>query len=129
MRSAPGPINVRCYSNSDIIVRRSEVTLRGHEETHAPQQISGRLRGAFNAHVDLIAETCKVDRLGQQCLSIFLQRLPFGLRITVGGDHARDKRSRPRQNDPKFGELTGLRIDLYRPAMLLDDDVVTDGQA
>ena len=29
----------------------------------------------------------------------------------------------------KFGELTGLRIDLYRPAMLLDDDVVTDGQA
>ena len=29
----------------------------------------------------------------------------------------------------KFGELAGLRIDLYRPAMLLDDDVVTDGQA
>ena len=24
----PGPINVRCYSNSDIIVRRSEVTVR-----------------------------------------------------------------------------------------------------
>ena len=36
---------------------------------------------------------------------------------------------RSRQNDPKFGELTGLRIDLYRPAMLLDDDVVTNGQA
>jgi hypothetical protein len=34
-----------------------------------------------------------------------------------------------RQDDPKFGELTGLRIDLYSPAMLLDDDVVTDGQA
>ena len=29
----------------------------------------------------------------------------------------------------KFGELAGPRIDLYRPAMLLDDDVVTDGQA
>ena len=29
----------------------------------------------------------------------------------------------------KFGELAGLRIDLDRPAMLLDDDVVTDGQA
>jgi hypothetical protein len=26
--SAPAPINVRCYSNSDMIVRRSEVTLR-----------------------------------------------------------------------------------------------------
>ena len=37
-------------------------------------------------------------------------------------------RTRSRQNDPKFGELTGLRIDLYRPAMLLDDDVVTDGK-
>ena len=32
-------------------------------------------------------------------------------------------------NDPKFGELAGLRIDLNRPAMLFDDDVVTDGQA
>ena len=29
----------------------------------------------------------------------------------------------------EFGELAGLGIDLYRPAMLLDDDVVTDGQA
>jgi NHL repeat len=38
-------------------------------------------------------------------------------------------RSRSRQNDPEFGELTGLRIDLYSPAVLLDDDVVTDGQA
>ena len=37
--------------------------------------------------------------------------------------------TRARQNDPKFGEFAGLRIDLNRPAMLLDDDVVTDGQA
>ena len=28
MHSIAVPINVRCYSNSDIIVRRSEVTLR-----------------------------------------------------------------------------------------------------
>jgi hypothetical protein len=28
MHSLPVPINVRCYSNSDMIVRRSEVTLR-----------------------------------------------------------------------------------------------------
>jgi hypothetical protein len=32
MHSAPVPINVRCYSNSDMIVRRSEVTL-GHKRT------------------------------------------------------------------------------------------------
>ena len=37
--------------------------------------------------------------------------------------------TRARQNDPKFGELAGLGIDLYRPPMLLDDDVVTDGKA
>ena len=37
--------------------------------------------------------------------------------------------ARTRQHDPKFGELTELRIDLNRPAMLLHDDVVTDGQA
>src|SRR6476660_5305105 len=36
---------------------------------------------------------------------------------------------RTRQNDPKFGELAEPRIDLYRPAMLLDDDVMTNGQA
>ena len=33
-----------------------------------------------------------------------------------------------RQNDPNFGELAGLCVDLNRPAMLLDDDVVTDRQ-
>ena len=42
---------------------------------------------------------------------------------------ARDKHGRSLQNDPKFGELTGLRINLNRAAMLLDDDVVTNGQA
>src|SRR5262249_491505 len=33
-----------------------------------------------------------------------------------------------RQNDPDFGELAGLGVDLDRAAMLLHDDVVTDGQ-
>jgi hypothetical protein len=33
MHSVPVPINVRCYSNSDMIVRRREVTLRAHEPT------------------------------------------------------------------------------------------------
>ena len=37
--------------------------------------------------------------------------------------------SRAREDDRKFGELAGLRIDLDRPAMLLDDDVVTDREA
>jgi len=31
MHSVPVPINVRCYSNSDIIVRRSDVTLRANK--------------------------------------------------------------------------------------------------
>src|ERR1700733_675293 len=34
-----------------------------------------------------------------------------------------------RQNNPEFGELVGLGIDLYRPGMLLDDDVMADRQA
>jgi hypothetical protein len=33
--SVPVPINVRCYSNSDIIVRRSEVTLRANFDRSA----------------------------------------------------------------------------------------------
>ena len=36
--------------------------------------------------------------------------------------------SRPRQSDFNFGELAGLGIDLNRPTMLLDNDVVTDGE-
>ena len=41
----------------------------------------------------------------------------------------RQQRGYARQNDPDFGELAGLRIDLDRAAMLLDDDVVTDREA
>jgi hypothetical protein len=40
MHSVPVPINVRCFSHSDIIVRRSEVTRRA---------ISDRLRCAKTA--------------------------------------------------------------------------------
>src|SRR6516162_8752634 len=36
------------------------------------------------------------------------------------------RRYRTRQNDSEFTELAGPRIDLYRPRVLLDDDVVTD---
>ena len=38
-----------------------------------------------------------------------------------------NERSSTGQNNPDFGEQAPLRIDLYRPAMLLDDDVMTDG--
>src|SRR5262249_54291555 len=34
-----------------------------------------------------------------------------------------------RKNNLDFGELAGLRIDLYRSRMLLHDDVVSDGEA
>jgi hypothetical protein len=35
MHSVPVPINVRCYSNSDIIVRRNEATLRANNGSPA----------------------------------------------------------------------------------------------
>ena len=38
------------------------------------------------------------------------------------------RRCRTRENDSEFSELAGPRIDLYRPRVLLDDDVVTDGK-
>src|SRR5262249_22776544 len=34
-----------------------------------------------------------------------------------------------RKNDPKLGVHTGLGVDIDRPAMLLDDDIVADGKA
>ena len=45
MHSVPVPINVRCDSNSYIIVRRIEVTLRANKRTHAPQRDPGKKRG------------------------------------------------------------------------------------
>jgi hypothetical protein len=53
MRSVPVPINVRCYSNSDIIVRRSEVTLRA----------KNGLMHRSNSHVYSIASFAMVGRL------------------------------------------------------------------
>src|SRR5262249_55597391 len=41
----------------------------------------------------------------------------------------REEHRRARQNHSDFSELAGLRIDFYRPTMLLNDDVVTDGKA
>jgi hypothetical protein len=37
--------------------------------------------------------------------------------------------SRPRQGDLKLGELARLGIDFNRPAVLLDDDIVTNREA
>jgi hypothetical protein len=37
------PINVRCYSNSDMIVRRSEVTLRAQQQTSNAITVSQHL--------------------------------------------------------------------------------------
>ena len=54
MHLVPVPINVRCYSNSNPIVRRSEVTLRAQFRTHAPQQkrISFRLLDLVLMHIN-----------------------------------------------------------------------------
>ena len=62
------------------------------------------------------------------------QNLDIGLIVDHENEHVHARSpdllkgfTRARQNDPEFGECAGLRIDLYRPAMLLDDDVVTAG--
>jgi hypothetical protein len=48
MHSVPVPINVRCYSNSDIIVRRREVT-RGAISSHA-QSVGCKLTFLESCH-------------------------------------------------------------------------------
>ena len=45
MHPVPVPINVRCYFNSDIIVRRSQVTLTGHEATFSTNASLSRQLG------------------------------------------------------------------------------------
>jgi hypothetical protein len=48
---------------------------------------------------------------------------------TVRSSRPNKRCRRARQDNPEFGKLTGLGIDLYRAAMLLDNDVVTNGEA
>src|SRR5262249_13858783 len=40
-----------------------------------------------------------------------------------------DERSRARQDNADLGVVAGLRVNLYRPRMLLHDNVVGDGEA
>jgi hypothetical protein len=50
-----------------------------------------------------------------------------GFPLCANSGHSMNRHTR--QNDPDFGELARLGFDLNRPAMLLDDDVVTNRQA
>jgi hypothetical protein len=45
MHSVPLPINVRCYSNSDIIVRRIEMTLRA-KRRHVLDKTTANIKSA-----------------------------------------------------------------------------------
>src|SRR5215471_13580482 len=54
-------------------------------------------------------------------------RVCFGPKADIG--LTSDEYSDARQDNPDFGELAWLRINLDRAAMLLDDNVVTDGEA
>jgi len=56
MHSVAEPINVRCYSNRDIIVRRSEVTLRAR---------SGLARRSENG--ELLLRRATIKRLSRLC--------------------------------------------------------------
>ena len=54
----------------------------------------------------------------------------FGPKADIGTIMSvQGERGSARQNDPDFGELARLRIDLDRAAVLLHDDVVADGEA
>jgi hypothetical protein len=57
MHSVPVPINVRCYSNSDIIVRRSEVTLRANSGLVHCSKL-GEIQGK-NPHIDFARKRLK----------------------------------------------------------------------
>ena len=79
--------------------------VKGQDRTHALQQNRGDLTGQF----------CPWTTRRWRLVAGVFSRLDEG-------------RSRARQNNPEFGEVARLGVDLYGPAMLLDDDVVTNGQ-
>ena len=63
MHSLPVPINVRCYSNSAIIVRRSEVTLRANTGGQARRFASLRMiRRKCGSKINRAASSIEVPR-------------------------------------------------------------------
>ena len=93
---------------SDIAAERSSWTEVQYEDRRSPQ---ADVR--FGSKADMCSATRHVR---------FVPKADMGRLRAV-----RQQRGYARQNDPELGELAGLSINLYRPAMLLDDDVVADG--
>ena len=66
---------------------------------------------------------------GYPCRQAWIH-LPAKTRIKARGTRSRSTGGcRARKNDPEFGEFAGPGIDLDRSAVLLDDNVVTQGEA
>ena len=59
MHSVRVPINVRCYSNSAIIIRRSAVTLRANKRLMHRNMIARHNQKGCHATVLLIVELCR----------------------------------------------------------------------
>jgi hypothetical protein len=91
-----------CRTASSISLSRSTASYfsRPRLRSQPPRSMKGVLTarrplcGAFNPHIDLVAERYKVDRLGQKRLGAILQCLALRLHVAIGGDHDdRDIRS------------------------------------
>jgi hypothetical protein len=80
MHSVPVPINVRCYSNSDIIVRRSEMTLRAisrlmHRRMISETQTQRPPRpGRVKTHT---SGKCRKYNSSTRHQTVYLQHHPF----------------------------------------------------
>ena len=106
MHSVPVPINVRCYSNSDIIVRRSEVTLRARKRLmHC--NMMGEALGLSLLFLD--RQFKKKDRLAAAFRISYSGRGNLGL--------AGLRTHAPRQAGQKF-RFAALRLTSSRPAEL-----------
>ena len=101
----------------------------GQKQTYALQKGMSALPPIATAKADSRKSPCPLYRRKRTC-AVQLAMSAMGQKRTLG--HLlpfREQRSRAGQDDPDFGEITGLCIDLDRPTMLLHDDVVADGQA
>ena len=89
--------------------------------------LKGRRGGLGKFHCEAVGAEVAPELLTEQNLHIGLIIDHENERVHMRSpDFIRDAPARGRTI--QIGELAGLGIDLYRPAMLLDDDVVTDGE-
>src|SRR5262249_46932224 len=72
---------------ADMCTARGHVCFGPRADIPANSSVALSSGNACNARIDFVAKCPEVDWFGKKRFGPTLQRLPFGLSVTIGGDH------------------------------------------